>query len=250
MLTQKEQLRYSRQIMLKSIGEEGQLALQNANVLIVGMGGLGNPVALYLAAAGIGTLFIADGDTVDLTNLQRQVLFTEDNIDKNKADVAAEKLQENNSEITIEVIDEMLDSELCDYYFPKMDVVIDCSDNIQTRYLINQHCVNHKIPLIVGAATGFDGQQLVVDPRNEESACYHCLFPESKKPPENNCQTIGIVGPVLSIIAGMQSLQAIKLLTGNAIHINQLNLFDGLSNQWQQFKMKKQKGCSVCGNNS
>lgn len=249
MLTQKEQLRYSRQIMLKKIGEKGQLALQNANVLIVGMGGLGNPVSLYLAAAGIGTLFIADGDTVDLTNLQRQILFTENDIDENKADIAAEKLQQNNSNITVEVIDEMLDSELCNYYFPKMDVVIDCSDNIQTRYLINQHCVAHKIPLIVGAATGFDGQQLVVDPRNEDSACYHCLFPESKKPPENNCQTIGIIGPVLSIIAGMQSLQAIKLLTGNTVHINQLNLFDGLSNQWQQFKMKKQKDCKVCGEN-
>lgn len=247
MLTQKEQLRYSRQIMLKSIGETGQLALQNANVLIVGMGGLGNPVALYLAAAGVGTLFIADGDSVDVTNLQRQILFTENDVDENKADTAAEKLQQHNSEITIEVIDEMLDSELCDYYFPKMDLIIDCSDNIQTRYLINEHCVKHTVPLVVGAATGFDGQQLVVDPRNDESACYHCLFPESKKPPENNCQTIGIIGPVLSIIAGMQSLQAIKLLTGNAIHINQLNLFDGLSHQWQQFKMKKQKDCKVCG---
>ncbi|WP_076420221.1 HesA/MoeB/ThiF family protein [Colwellia sp. UCD-KL20] len=248
MLTQKEQLRYSRQIMLKSIGKEGQIALRNANVLIVGMGGLGNPVSLYLAAAGIGTLFIADGDTVDITNLQRQILFTENDIDQNKADTAAEKLQQHNSDVTIEVIDEMLDNELCDYYVPKMDVVIDCSDNIQTRYLINQYCVTHKVPLIVGAATGFDGQQLVVDPRNNESACYQCLFPESKKAPENNCQTIGIVGPVLAIVAGMQSLQAIKLLTGNTIHINQLNLFDGLSNQWQQFKIKKQSSCKVCGN--
>jgi len=246
-LTQKEQLRYSRQIMLKNIGEKGQLALQNANVMIVGMGGLGNPVALYLATAGVGTLFIADGDTVDITNLQRQVLFTDDDIDNNKADTAAEKLQQHNPDVTIEVIDEMLDSELCDYYFPKMDLVIDCSDNIQTRYLINQHCVENKIPLVVGAATGFDGQQLMVDPRNKDSACYHCLFPKSKNPPENNCQTVGILGPILAIVAGMQSLQAIKLLTGNKVHINQLNLFDGLSNQWQQFSMKKQKNCKVCG---
>lgn len=249
MLTQKEQLKYSRQIMLKNIGEKGQLSLQNANVMIVGMGGLGNPVSLYLAAAGVGNLFIADGDTVDVTNLQRQILFTENDIDNNKADTAAEKLQLHNSDVNIEVIDEMLDSELCDYYFPKMDLVLDCSDNIQTRYLINQHCVNHKIPLVVGAATGFDGQQLVVDPRNQDSACYHCLFPESKNPPENNCQTVGIVGPILAIVAGMQSLQAIKLLTGNTVHINQLNLFDGLSNQWQQFKMKKQDNCTVCGKN-
>jgi len=247
MLTQQEQLRYSRQIMLNKIGEQGQIALRNANVLIVGMGGLGNPTALYLAAAGIGTLFIADGDQIDITNLQRQVLFNEQDIGGNKVDVAAKNLNQNNSDVNIEVIDEMLDAELCDYYIPQVDVVLDCTDNIATRYLINQKCIEHTIPLIIGAATGFDGQQLVVDPRDPESACYHCLFPSSEKAPVNNCQTIGIIGPVLAIIAGMQSLQAIKLLTNNTIHINQLNLFDGLSNQWQQFNIKKQPNCSVCG---
>ncbi|NQZ80251.1 MAG: HesA/MoeB/ThiF family protein [Colwellia sp.] len=247
MLTQQEQLRYSRQIMLKKIGEQGQVALRNANVLIVGMGGLGNPVALYLTAAGIGKLLIADGDQIDISNLQRQVLFNENDVGDNKVDVAAEKLQQNNSDVNIEVIDEMLDEELCDYYFPQVDVILDCTDNITTRYLINQKCIEHSIPLIIGAAIGFDGQQLVVDPRNPESACYHCLFPSSEKAPVNNCQTIGIMGPVLAIIAGMQSLQAIKLLTNNTIHINQLNLFDGLSNQWQQFNIKKQPNCEVCG---
>jgi molybdopterin/thiamine biosynthesis adenylyltransferase len=246
MLSQNEQLRYSRQIMLNKIGENGQLALGDAKVLIVGMGGLGNPVSLYLAAAGVGTLFVADGDQVELTNLQRQILFTESDIGNNKADVSAEKLQQHNSEITIEVIDDMLDAELANYYVKQVDVVIDCTDNITTRYLLNQVCVEQKTPLIVGAATGFDGQQLVVDPRNSESACYQCLFPASEKAPTNNCQTVGIVGPVLAIVAGMQSLQAIKLLTGNAIHINQLNLFDGLSNQWQQFSLKKQSDCPVC----
>ena len=248
MLSQNEQLRYSRQIMLNKIGESGQLAIREAKVLIVGMGGLGNPVSLYLAAAGVGTLFIADGDQVDITNLQRQILFTESDVGNNKADVGAEKLQQNNSEITIEVVDEMLDAELANYYIEQVDVVIDCTDNIATRYLLNQVCVEKKTPLIVGAATGFDGQQLVVDPRNPESACYQCLFPASSKAPTNNCQTVGIVGPVLAIVAGMQSLQAIKLLTGNAIHINQLNMFDGLSNQWQQFSLKKQDDCPVCSN--
>jgi len=250
MLTQKEQLRYSRQIMLNSIGEDGQTALRNSKVLIVGMGGLGNPVSLYLAAAGIGTLLIADGDTVDITNLQRQIIFTEEDVNESKADTAAEKLQQRNSDVNIEIIDEMLDSELCDYYFHDVDLVIDCTDNITTRYLINEHCVKHKVPLIVGAATGFDGQQMVVDPRNDDSACYQCLFPASKKAPLNNCQSVGVLGPVLAIIAGMQSLQAIKLLTGGAVHINQLNLFDGLSNKWQQFKMKKQKSCPICGSNT
>ena len=246
MLTSKEQLRYSRQIMLNNIGEQGQLSLSEAKVLIVGVGGLGNPASMYLAAAGVGTLYLADGDSIEITNLQRQVLFNEKDIDLNKADVAAEKLQQQNPEVTIEVIDEMLDKELCDYYVNQVDCVLDCSDNIATRYLINQSCIEHKVPLVVGAATGFDGQQLVVDPREPTSACYQCLFPASEKAPANNCQTIGIIGPVLAIVAGMQSLQAIKLLTGNKVQLNQLSLFDGLANQWQQFNLKKQDNCPVC----
>jgi len=233
--------------MMKKVGEEGQLALRNAKVLIVGVGGLGNPASLYLAAAGIGTLYLADGDTIEISNLPRQIQFNEQDINLNKADTAAEKLSVQFPDSNIEAIDEMLDQELCDYYLPQVDLVLDCSDNIKTRYLINQACVDHKVPLVIGAATGFDGQQLVVDPRDKSSACYHCLFPTTEKAPANNCQTIGILGPVLAVIAGMQSLQAIKLLTGNKAQINQLNLFDGLSNEWQQFTIKKQENCRVCG---
>ena len=255
MLTTQEQLKYSRQIIMDNIGIQGQMSLRNAKVLIVGVGGLGNPVSLYLAAAGVGTLYLADGDTIELSNLPRQIQFNEQDINQNKADTAAEKLTQQFPDSNIEAIDEMLDQELCDYYLPQVDLVLDCSDNISTRYLINQACVTHKVPLVIGAATGFDGQQRIVDPRNANSACYHCLFPSSKVAPAHNCQTIGILGPVLAIIAGMQSLQAIKLLVGNTssttsqnnVQINQLNLFDGLSNQWQQFTMKKQKNCSVCG---
>lgn len=258
MLTTQEQLKYSRQIMMAKVGEQGQLALRNAKVLIVGVGGLGNPVSLYLAAAGVGTLYLADGDNIELSNLPRQIQFSEQDIDQNKADTAAEKLTQQFPDSNIEAIDEMLDSELCDYYLPQVDLVLDCSDNIKTRYLINQACVTHKVPLVIGAATGFDGQQLVVDPRDASSACYHCLFPASEKAPANNCQTIGILGPVLAIIAGMQALQAIKLLIADNSsqnsqgysQLNQLNLFDGFANQWQQFKMKKQTGCSVCGVNN
>ncbi|MBU2870373.1 HesA/MoeB/ThiF family protein [Colwellia sp. E2M01] len=247
MLSNQEQLKYSRQIMLDKIGDKGQLALRNAKVLILGVGGLGNPASLYLAAAGVGTLYIADGDNIEISNLPRQVLFSEDDINENKADTAAEKLQQQFPDTTIEAIDEMLDVELCDYYLPQVDLVLDCSDNIQTRYLINQACIQHKTPLIVGAATGFDGQQITIDPRDKNSACYHCLFPAAEKAPANNCQTVGIIGPVLAMIAGMQSLQAIKLLTGNEVQINQLNLLDGLANKWQQFNMKKQQNCTVCG---
>jgi sulfur carrier protein ThiS adenylyltransferase len=247
-LTIQEQLKYSRQISLNSIGENGQVNLRNAKVLILGVGGLGNPASLYLAAAGVGTLFLADGDTVELSNLPRQILFNETDINTNKADAAAEKLQSQFPDANIEAIDEMFDQELCDYYLPMVDVVLDCSDNIDTRYLINQACVKYKTPLVIGAATGFDGQQLTIDPRIESSACYQCLFPVSEKPPANNCQTIGVIGPVLALVAGMQSLQTIKLLTGNDVQLNQLNLFDGLANTWQQFNLTKQAHCPVCKN--
>ena len=251
MLTPQEQLKYSRQIMVNKIGTSGQEALQHSKVLVVGAGGLGNPVCLYLAAAGVGTLYIADGDVIEVSNLPRQILFNDADIKSNKADCVAKKLQHQFPDVNIEAIDEMLDKEQCDYYIPQVDVVLDCSDNMPTRYLINSACVEHKTPLVIGAATGYDGQQLVVDPRDASSACYQCLFPDSMKAPANNCQTIGILGPVLAIVAGVQSLEAIKLLTGavdnHNAKINQLSLFDGLSNSWQQFKFKKQKNCKVCG---
>ena len=248
MLTANEKLRYSRQIMLKKVGEAGQLSLRNASVLIVGMGGLGNPVSLYLAAAGVGKIIIADGDDIDITNLHRQILFNEKDMAKNKADCANEKLIQHNTDVTIEVIDEMLDDELCQFYIPQVDIVIDCSDNVPTRYLVNKLCIQYKKPFVVGAVTGFDGQQLVVDPRKENFSCYQCLFPETIEKPKNNCQSVGVIGPILSIIAGMQALQTIKLLVGLTVQHNQLNLYDGLTNQWQQFSIPKKENCPVCGN--
>jgi sulfur carrier protein ThiS adenylyltransferase len=246
MLSNQELLRFSRQTMLKGIGEQGQQALKKASVLIIGIGGLGNPVSLYLNAAGVGNIYLVDGDSIESNNLHRQILFNETDIGQNKADTAAEKLQQLNSSTNIEILDEMLDKELADYYFPLVDLVIDCTDNITARYLINQKCIEHKKPLVIGAATGFDGQHMFVNPNIPDSACYQCLFPTDKKSPENNCQTIGILGPVLAIIGGMQALQAIKFLTGNSVATNQLNIFDGLNNSWQQFALKKQVKCPIC----
>jgi len=246
MLTNQEQLKYSRQIMLDKIGISGQLALRNSKVLIIGLGGLGNPVSLYLAAAGVGNLFLMDGDTIEISNLPRQVMFHEEDITKNKAETLTKRLQKQFPDSNIEAIDDMLDQELCNYYFPQVDVVLDCSDNRVTRYLINRACIEYKIPLVIGSATAFDGQQLIVDSRNTNNACYQCLYPENEMAPINNCKTVGILGPVLGIIAGMQSLQTIKLLTGNEVQTNQLNVFDGLLNQWQQFKIKKRSGCKAC----
>lgn len=246
MLTNHEKLKYSRQIMLNKFGEQGQSALQQAKVLIVGMGGLGNPAAHYLAASGIGKLYIADGDVIELSNLPRQTLFSDQDIGSNKAQTAQEKLQRQYPDIDIEVIDEMLDDELASYYLSHVDVVLDCTDNINARYLLNQHCVALKVPLIIGAATGFDGQCLVVNSTQKNSACYQCLFPKAKQAPVENCQTLGILSPVLAIIAGMQVLQTIKLITGIKVATNKLLLLDGLNASWQQFNLPKNEQCPVC----
>lgn len=251
MLTTDEKLRYSRQTLLSQIGESGQLALAKAKVLIVGVGGLGTPASLYLASAGVGKLYLVDGDNIELSNLPRQILFTESDINENKAEAAAEQLRQHNSHIDIEAIDEMLDDELCDYYFPEVDIILDCSDNMTTRYLVNKMAIKHQKTLVIGAATGFDGQCLVVNPEQAGAPCYECLFPQYvdgkvQSAPAENCQTIGILGPVLAIIGGMQALQAIKLIVGLPVNVQQLNLFDGLSNQWQQFNLTKQANCSTC----
>ncbi|MGJ8690974.1 MAG: HesA/MoeB/ThiF family protein [Thalassotalea sp.] len=247
MLTSDEKLKYSRQIMLNKFGEQGQIALQNAKVLIVGIGGLGNPAAHYIAASGIGTLYLADGDNIELSNLPRQTLFSEANIGENKAHAAQEKLQAQYPEVEIEVIDEMLDDELASYYISQVDIVLDCTDNISARYLLNGVCTQLKVPLVIGAATGFDGQCLFVDTNQESSACYQCLFPASEKAPVQNCQTLGILSPVLAIIAGMQALQALKYLVGIEVKTNQLSMFDGLSAHWQEFTLPKNEACLVCG---
>lgn len=245
MLSSQEHIRYSRQIMLNKIGEQGQLKLQQSTVLIVGLGGLGCPVSTYLASAGVGRLILIDGDDIEASNLQRQVLFTPDDIKHNKAETAKTTLEQQNPLIDIEAIDEMFDKELAESYLPEVDLVIDCTDNIATRFLLNQVCHQFEKPLIIGAATGFDGQTMLIDPLSK-SACYQCVFPDTENVPTENCQTLGILGPVLAIIAGMQSLTAIKLITGNIVQHNQLMMFDGLSQQWRAIKVSKQSHCSCC----
>ena len=246
MLTNHEKLKFSRQILIDKIGEKGQLAIQKANILIVGVGGLGNPAAQYLAAAGIGKLILADGDKIELTNLPRQILFSEAQIGENKAEAAQEKLQEQYPECEIEVIDEMLDLELARDLVSDVDLVLDCTDNIAARYLLNQVCYQAKVPLIIGAATGFDGQCLVVNSQHNNCACYQCLFPKTAQAPAQNCQTVGILGPVLAIIAGMQTLQALKIITGQKVPVNQFMMFDGLAATWQEFKLTQQNNCPIC----
>jgi len=244
-LTQQEQIRYGRQIMLKHIGEHGQLKLQQARVIITGMGGLGCPVSVYLASAGVGHLILCDGDSIESSNLQRQILFTPKDIGKNKAEVAADKLSTQNPLIEIEVLDEMFDKELASSYLPEVDLIIDCTDSLKARYLLNRCSIEYQVPLIIGAATGFDGQTMLLQP-SALTPCYHCLFPDTGNATVENCQTIGILGPVLAIVAGMQALTAIKFLTGNQVADNQLMTFDGMSQQWHNISLAKQSHCKEC----
>jgi sulfur carrier protein ThiS adenylyltransferase len=248
MLSPQEQLRYSRHLLLNNVGEQGQLKLKNASVLIVGLGGLGNPVSLYLAAAGVGKLFLADGDKLDITNLQRQVMFTTEQVGENKAELAAAHLTALNPEIDIEVFDEMLDSEQLSYYLDEVDLVVDCTDNLATRKMINKACWQQQTPLVTGAAIRSEGQLMVVDPRQQDSACYQCLLGEDAQEQQLNCQTAGVLGPVLGIIGSMQALEAIKLILGKEVVTNKLKLFDAMSLSWQEFKLPKRADCSVCNN--
>lgn len=251
MLTTNEQLKYQRQIMLKQIGESGQLALQKSKVLIVGLGGLGHPVAMYLAAAGIGELFLADGDDVDVSNLQRQVLFNQQDIGENKAQRVSDKLLVQNPDIDIEVIDEMLDEETAEYYCSLVDIVIDCTDNINTRLLLNKVSYEHGKTLISGAATGFDGQCFVLNRLSSEDqtpthGCYQCLIPSEQDVPARNCATVGIIGPILGIVGSMQALMCIKTIVGLNVPSHQLMVFDGMFQQWQSFNLTANQHCPVC----
>lgn len=244
MLSDQEQLRYSRQLLLKGFGEEQQLALKNSNVLIIGAGGLGNPAALYLAGAGVGKLIICDGDNIDVSNLQRQVIYQQGNVGQSKAEVTCEHLTGLNQEIDIEAIDEMIDAQSLDYYLPEIDLVLDCSDNLTTRYLINEKCIEHKTPLLSAAAIRYEGQLMFINPNEDGFCCYECFYPKTKGEPSLNCSTAGVLGPILGIIGSMQALQAVKYLTGKNVNGNQVMLFDGLALQWQTFNIAKNSNCS------
>ncbi|MCV6605254.1 MAG: HesA/MoeB/ThiF family protein, partial [Porticoccaceae bacterium] len=234
-----QQLRYSRQQLLPEIGEQGQQALAAARVLLVGAGGLGAPAALYLAGAGVGTLLIADGDTVDVSNLHRQILYRNDDCGDSKSDSAQSQLEALNPDINIEAIDERLDDEALDYYVPEVDLVLDCSDNLSTRLAVNSACHRHGVPLVFGAAVGWDGQLAVFDFRGDQKQpCYQCLFGDQLPPPQASCSEIGIVGPVVGILGTAMALEAIKLCTGvDSKARNQLQIFDGKSFAWRAISL-------------
>ena len=248
MLSDQEKKRYSRHLLLGDIGEAGQLKLSRSKVLIIGLGGLGSPVALYLAASGIGHMLLADGDTLEVTNLQRQIMFDSHGAGELKADLAEARLSGLNPEIEIDVIDQALTEEDLLEYVPDVDLVLDCSDNLETRKAVNKVCVENCIPLVSAAAIRWEGHLMLFDFRKPETPCYECLYPPDATEPVLNCSTSGVVGPLLGVLGSMQALEAIKLLLGMDLDLNgRLLIFDGKYHQWQNFRIQKKDDCSVCG---
>ena len=240
-------LRYSRHIMLPQIEYAGQEKLTQSHVLILGAGGLGAPVAMYLAAAGVGTLTICDFDDVDLTNLQRQIIHTTTSVGQNKALSAQESIARLNPEINVHVETSRLNADALAGHVAAADVVIDCSDNFATRYLLNQLCFDHKTPLVSGAAIRFEGQLSVFDFRHDESPCYHCLYPDVGDDQELRCADNGVFAPLVGMIGTAQAGEAIKLLLniGQTMQ-GRLLLLDALSAEWRTIRLKKDPTCAVC----
>jgi adenylyltransferase/sulfurtransferase len=239
-------LRYSRQIMLPAIGIEGQERLAAARALIIGLGGLGSPVAMYLAAAGVGTLVLVDFDRVDLTNLQRQIIHTTPRIGIPKVDSAREALQALNPETQILTIDQALEGEALSEQVAQADVVIDGSDNFTTRFAVNAACRARRTPLVSGAAIRMEGQVSVFSGR-PGSPCYHCLYPDEGELDES-CSANGVLAPLVGVIGSIQAIEAIKLLSGAGQPLTgRLLLFDALQMEWRSVKLKADPACPVCG---
>ena len=244
-------LRYSRQIMLPSFGIESQQVLHDAHIAIIGIGGLGSPAALYLCASGVGRLTLVDFDTVEASNLQRQIIHNDAEQGNNKAESAARSLQRLNPDTDVHCIDRKLDEpgllELC----AQVDCVIDATDNFTSRFMINTACVKSRTALVSAAAIRYEGQISVFDLRQENSACYACLYPEldpAQGEQETTCAENGILAPVVGILGSMQALESIKLLCGiGEPLVNRLLLFDALALQWRTMRLRKDNDCPVCG---
>ncbi len=241
-------LRYSRHILLDEFGIEAQEKLLSSHALIVGAGGLGCPAALYLAASGVGRLTIADGDLVDATNLQRQILYREATVGKPKPEAARSALREVNPDVQVAALCERAEGDSLGSLVANADVVLDCSDNFATRHALNRACVRHRKPLVSGAAIRFDGQLAVFDQRRADSPCYACLFPESAEAEDVACAVMGVFSPLTGTIGALQAAEAIKLLTGMGESLSgRLQMFDALNAQWRTVRVPRDAGCPVCG---
>lgn len=240
-------LRYARHLLLDEFGIESQEKLLAARVLVIGAGGLGSPAALYLASAGVGHIILADHDTVELSNLQRQILHTDARIGSLKAESGRQTLRALNPDIVVEVRTTRLEAEDLRAEIATVDVVLDCTDNFATRHAVNKACVEHRKPLVSGAAIRFDGQISVFDPRDPEAPCYHCLFPEADDVEALNCATTGVFAPLVGIIGSMQAAEAIKVIAdvGKTLK-GRLLMLDAFDMQWHSVRVKRDPACLVC----
>ena len=241
-------LRYSRHILLPEIGVEGQERLNTAHALVIGAGGLGSPITLYLAAAGVGTLTICDGDQVDLTNLQRQIVHRGSSIGRDKVDSARDTLAGINPEVQVHALAERVEGARLEALVADADVVLDGCDNFATRHAVNRACVKHRKPLVSGAGVRFDGQVAVFDMRDDDAPCYACLFPEDAESEEVRCAVMGVFAPLTGIVGTMQAAEALKILTGAGKTLaGRLLLIDALSMDIRTVSVKKDPACAVCG---
>jgi molybdopterin/thiamine biosynthesis adenylyltransferase len=246
-MTDDQLLRYSRHILLDEIGVEGQQRIMAAHALVIGAGGLGSPVALYLGTAGVGRITLVDHDTVDLTNLQRQIAHTMARVGQSKAGSAQQAIAAINPEPRVAAVARRADASLLDELVPGADVVIDCCDNFATRHAINAACVRHARPLVSGAAIRFDGQVSVYDTRDEGSPCYACVFPPADEFEEALCATMGVFAPLVGIIGAMQAAEALKLLSGVKTSLaGRLQMLDARSMEWNEMRVPRNLRCPVC----
>ena len=241
-------LRYSRHLLLEDIGIEGQRRLLTSRALIVGAGGLGSPAAMYLACSGVGSITLVDDDTVDLTNLQRQIMHSTERIGQAKVLSAQSTLAQLNPTVQVQALQARADARLLQSLVAQADVVLDCCDNFQTRQAINAACVQHHVPLVSGAAIGMDGQIAVYDPRVAHAPCYACVFAPNAPPEAARCATMGVLAPLVGVIGAMQALEALKLLAQTGTSLNgYLLMLDARSMEWTRIHVQKNPGCAVCG---
>lgn len=240
-------LRYARHILLDEFGIESQEKLLASRVLVIGAGGLGSPAALYLASAGVGQIVLADHDTIELSNLQRQILHTDARVGWLKAESGRQTMLALNPDISVEIRTTRLEPEDLRAEIAQVDVVLDCTDNFSTRHAVNRACVEHNKPLVSGAAIRFEGQISVFDPRDPEAPCYHCLFPEADDVEALSCATTGVFAPLVGIIGSMQAAEAIKVIAtiGKTLK-GRLLMLDAFDMQWHSVRVKRDPACPVC----
>jgi len=248
MLSDDELLRYSRQILMPNFDIAGQQALKSARVLVVGSGGLGCPVALYLGAAGVGHLTLVDDDHIEVANLQRQIAFETAQLGESKAERLADRIRGINPLITVDVIRQRLEAEDFDKPVAESTLVLDCCDNFNTRFALNRACVKAGVPLVSGAAIRGEGQISVYDSRQPQSPCYHCLYPEQGNE-DLTCSEAGVIAPLVGMIGAAQAMEAIKVISGvGKTLVGRLLIVDAWRMEWREMKLAKDPACPVCSN--